>query len=303
MIYRQVFDVINIGIVILDTELNVCYWNRWMTQHSGIECEDIIGSPLLEFFPEINTKYLDRSVKAVLRFGNFVFLSQKLHKYLFKFKKDTSGFQHMQQSVTIGPIRGSDNSIDHVFIVVQDVTEMAAYERKLHEMNIKDGLTGIYNRRYLESRLKDEFDRHKRYCHALSIIMFDIDHFKAINDSYGHQYGDIILKKVSSTALNTLRANDMLARYGGEEFCCILPETTISNAMMVAERIRKNVESQENKFSGISGDITAKVTISLGVSELCELTDTHEKLLKKADDALYAAKHTGRNKVVQMNLD
>jgi diguanylate cyclase (GGDEF)-like protein len=230
-------------------------------------------------------------------------MSQKLHKYLFKFEKEVSGFQHMRQSVTMGPIRDKDKSIDHIFVVVQDVTEMTAYERRLHEMNIKDGLTGIYNRRYLETRLREEFDRHKRYCHALSIIMFDIDHFKSVNDSYGHQYGDFILKKVSSTALDTLRNNDILARYGGEEFCCILPETTISNAMMVAERIRKNVESQENKFPVTSAAISAKVTISLGVSELCEITDTHEELLKKADDALYEAKHAGRNRVVQMNLD
>ncbi|MBF0488808.1 MAG: diguanylate cyclase [Nitrospirae bacterium] len=300
MIYRQVFDVLNLGLVILDEGLHVCYWNRWMTRHSGFDCENIIGSPLLEFFPDLDTKYFNRSVRSVFKFGSFVFMSQKLHKYLFKFEKKVSGFQHMQQSVTMGPIKDKDNVVEHVFIVIQDVTEMAAYEKKLHNMNIKDGLTGVYNRRYLETRLKDEFDRHKRYCHALSVIMFDIDHFKSINDTFGHQYGDFVLKEVSATALDTLRVNDALARYGGEEFCCILPETTISSAMMVAERIRKNVESQENRFE--STMTSAKVTISLGVSELCEITDTHEMLLKKADDALYKAKREGRNRVVSMTL-
>ncbi|WP_420264976.1 diguanylate cyclase [Candidatus Magnetominusculus dajiuhuensis] len=300
MIYRQVFDVLNLGLVILDEGLRVCYWNRWMTRHSGFDCENIIGSPLLEFFPDLDTKYFNRSVRSVFKFGSFVFMSQKLHKYLFKFEKKVSGFQHMQQSVTMGPIKDKDNVVEHVFIVIQDVTEMAAYERKLHDMNIKDGLTGVYNRRYLETRLKDEFDRHKRYCHALSVIMFDIDHFKSINDTFGHQYGDFVLKEVSATALDTLRVNDALARYGGEEFCCILPETTISSAMMVAERIRKNVESQENRFNATM--TSAKVTISLGVSELCEITDTHEMLLKKADDALYKAKREGRNRVVSMTL-
>ncbi|MBF0405570.1 MAG: diguanylate cyclase [Nitrospirae bacterium] len=299
MIYRQVFDVINIGLVVLDDELKVCYWNRWMTRHSGIDCEEIIGSPLFEFFPDINTRYFERSMRSVFKFGSFVFMSQKLHKYLFKFKNNSPTFQHMRQSVTIGPIRDKDNSPPtHAFIIIQDVSEMAAYEKKLHDMSIKDGLTGIYNRRYFETRLKEEFDRHKRYCHALSIIMFDIDHFKSINDTFGHQFGDFVLKSVSSIALETLRRNDIMARYGGEEFCCILPETSLSNALIIAERIRKNVEAQDNKFNNMS----ATVTISLGVSELCEITDTHELLLKKADDALYTAKHEGRNRVVAMSL-
>lgn len=267
-----------------------------MTKHSGIECEEIIGSPLLEFFPEIDTKHFERSMKSVFKFGSFVFMSQKLHKYLFKFSQNISGFDHMRQSVTIGPIREKDNTPSHAFIIVQDVTEMAAYERKLHDMSIKDGLTGVYNRRYLETRLKEEFDRHKRYCHALSVILFDIDHFKSVNDTYGHQFGDFVLKNVASTALETLRRNDIMARYGGEEFCCILPETTLNNAVIIAERMRMNIESKENKFH----DTSAKVTVSLGVSELCEVMDTHEALLKKADEALYTAKHDGRNRVVTM---
>ena len=197
----------------------------------------------------------------------------------------------------MGPLRNEKNEIDYLFIYVQDVTEVAIYEHKLMEMNIKDSLTGIYNRMFLMSKLKEEFSRHKRYSRNFSFIMFDIDHFKHVNDEYGHQCGDFILQSICSRVTSIIRNVDIFARYGGEEFCCILPETELEGAVQVAERFRQAIEEQENKYN----DLNIKVTISLGVAELREEISSPEIMMKKADDALYRAKHEGRNRVVPMD--
>jgi len=300
MILNQVFDAINIGIVILDREMKVMKWNRWMEIHSGIDADKIVDAPIYDFFPDLEKPKFIRNCKSVFTFGNFSFFSQKLHKYLFPFKSSgylDSEFEYMQQNCAMGPLRNEENEIAYLFIYVQDVTEVAIYEHKLIEMNEKDGLTGIYNRRFLESKLKEEFNRHKRYARDFSLIMFDIDHFKLVNDEYGHQCGDFILQSVCSRITSLIRNIDIFARYGGEEFCCMLPETGLEGALQVAERFRRAIEKKDNQYD----DLNIKVTISLGVSELREEMVSPEIMMKKADDALYRAKHEGRNRVEQMD--
>ncbi|MBF0225009.1 MAG: diguanylate cyclase [Desulfobacterales bacterium] len=297
MIFSQIFDMINSGIVILDRDLKVVKWNRWMENYSKIPANDVIGKSIIEFYPNLDNAKFKRNVKSVLAFGNFSFFSQKLHKYIFPFKAlNTLGvkFDYMQQNCTMGPIRGENNSIEYIYIMVQDVTEVAAYEQKLIEMNIKDGLTGAYNRRYFETRIKEEFARHKRYSRPFSIIMQDIDYFKKVNDTYGHQAGDFILTSFSSSVAGRIRNVDILARYGGEEFCCLLPETNLKSAKLVAEHVRHLVEQSIYKFKNLE----LKITVSQGVAELNPEMSSHEIMLKRADDALYEAKKTGRNKVI-----
>lgn len=293
----QILDTVNIGIVVLDRELTVKYWNRWMESHSGISSQKIIGASIFDFFPTLKNQKFLRGCKSVLAFGNFSFFSQKLHRFLFPFKLDSSfesRFEQMQQSCSMGPLRGEDNTVTALYLTVQDVTELASYEHRLLEMNMKDGLTGVYNRRFLEKRLKEEFERHVRYSTKFSIIMFDIDFFKKVNDTYGHQCGDFILKSVSAKIASMIRKTDFLARYGGEEFCCLLPETDLCSAVILSERFRTEIEEQQNVFQGIS----VKVTISLGVSEMKKEYGSMELLMKNTDEALYAAKRTGRNRVV-----
>jgi len=294
----QIFDTVNFGLVVLDRDLKIQYWNRWMSIHSSLLAEQIIGEPLFDFFPHLSTPSFNKNCKAVLSFGNFAFFSQKLHKYLFPFKPDSSfgyRFDLMQQSCTMGPLRSEDHAISGLFLIVQDVTELATYEQKLVEMNTKDALTGIYNRRFLESRLKEECERQKRYSRPLSLIMIDIDFFKKVNDTYGHQCGDMILQAVASKSVSVIRKTDFLARYGGEEFCCLLPETSADAAETVAECLRIHIEDMENRCDYN----ILKVTISLGISEF-KPDDSPDSLLKRADDALYQAKHTGRNRFVRI---
>jgi len=294
----QIFDTVNFGLVVLDRDLKLQYWNRWMAMHSGLPSDQIMGEPLFDFFPHLNTASFNKNCKAVLSFGNFAFFSQKLHHFLFPFKPDSSfgyRFELMQQSSTMGPLRADDNSISGLFLIVHDVTELATYEQKLVEMNTKDALTGIYNRRFLTTRLKEECERQQRYSRPLSLIMIDIDFFKKVNDTYGHQCGDLILKSVAAKAASVVRKTDFIARYGGEEFCCLLPETSAEAAETVAESLRTHIEKMENIFESK----LIKVTISLGISGFLA-DDTPDTLMKRADDALYQAKHSGRNRFVRL---
>jgi len=302
MILNQIFDAINLGIVILDADLKIQSWNRWMEIHSGIEAGDVVGKPALESFPNLDNPRFIRSCKSVFSFGNFCFFSQKLHGYLFPFKSSSyvgSEFKYMQQSCAMGPLRDENNQIKCLFIYVQDVTEVAVYERKLVEMSMRDGLTGIYNRRFMDTKLNEEYFRHTRYSRAFSIIMFDIDKFKKVNDEYGHQCGDFILKSVSSRISASIRNIDFLFRYGGEEFCCILPETNLEGAELVAERFRTAIMEMENNFNG---DVI-KITISLGVADLTNDTASPGDLIQHADEALYRAKRGGRNRVESYSVN
>ncbi|KJU83342.1 response regulator/GGDEF domain-containing protein, partial [Candidatus Magnetobacterium bavaricum] len=136
----------------------------------------------------------------------------------------------------MGPLRNEQDGTVYAFITVQDVTAQVAHEQTLLELNITDPLTGTYNRRYLETRLSEEFSRYMRTSKPFSLIMLDIDFFKRVNDTYGHTCGDIILKATSSMCLSQLREIDVIARYGGEEFCCVLVETELEGAAVVADR-------------------------------------------------------------------
>jgi diguanylate cyclase (GGDEF)-like protein len=165
--------------------------------------------------------------------------------------------------------------------------------------NVTDPLTQVYNRRYLERRLEEEIARSKRYALDLSILMIDIDHFKFVNDSYGHQAGDATLSTVGSLIKSTLRESDVAARYGGEEFLIICASTAIDGAGLVAERLRHLVESHQVEIADDSGGSkTIQISLSIGAAGLNDSVDSMNKLIQAADKALYRAKQEGRNRVV-----
>ncbi len=170
---------------------------------------------------------------------------------------------------------------------------------KLREMVIRDGLTGLYNHRHFQDVMDKELSAAERYGKRLSIILFDIDHFKKVNDTYGHPSGDIVLKQVSALLSDMVRTCDVVARYGGEEFAAILPETDNSGAVVLAERMRSSVE----KLDIVANDITIKITISLGVTTFIPKVSATNKadIIDAADKALYQSKETGRNKISVMN--
>lgn len=299
MIFNQLFDLLDAGIVILDGDLKVYKWNKWMELHSNIPADQIIGHSIFDFFPNLNNQSFSRSLKYVLNFGNYYFFSQKLHHYLFPFKPVSYlsvDIDFMQQSCNMGQLVDEESSTRYVYITVHDVTEITVYEKTLIEMNTRDSLTGVYNRKFFESQLRNELKRFKRAQRPFGLIMLDIDFFKKINDTYGHQCGDYVLKSLASAVSSKIRGTDILARYGGEEFFCLLPETDIDSATHVAETLRMAVENKTYNFQ----NIPIQITISLGVTAMHPEIESPEALIKKADDALYEAKRTGRNKVIAM---
>lgn len=164
-------------------------------------------------------------------------------------------------------------------------------DRVRHLANI-DGLTGIFNRRYFEKQIADELERSRRYDTELTVMMVDIDHFKRLNDEFGHLLGDEVLRQVSSIFSQQLRKNDVVCRYGGEEFAILLPQTSCQQAMAVAEKLRRVVEAWQ--FPGVP----RPVTISAGIASCPAHGSTRDDVVKAADAALYTAKQAGRNRVL-----
>lgn len=178
--------------------------------------------------------------------------------------------------------------------------------KKLEKIALQDGLTGIANRRLFDKTIKDEFKRAKRNNDDLALIMADIDNFKAYNDTYGHQEGDLCLKKVAGVLEeNAQRASDLAARYGGEEFALIMPDTDLTGAVKVAERIRKQILALEIEHE--NSQTSDYVTLSFGVSRIKNIGEIDDKLIKEfietADAALYQAKENGRNKVFSREFE
>jgi diguanylate cyclase (GGDEF)-like protein len=167
-------------------------------------------------------------------------------------------------------------------------------EDELKHMATHDPLTGLYNRNVLDQRLNDEIHRASRYNHAMSVFMLDIDHFKPINDTYGHGIGDTVLRNFSKVLESSIRNTDYAARYGGEEFVVILPETPLPKAEELAERLRNKVA--EYPFP-IEDDKDLNLTVSIGIATFPEHAQTGQELLEVADSAMYAAKKAGRNQV------
>ena len=179
-------------------------------------------------------------------------------------------------------------------VVLRDVTERKSTGDEIRRLLITDQLTGVSNRARFYELAEAEFARWKRFRQPLSALMIDIDHFKRINDTYGHAAGDEVLRQVAVSLQTGLRSIDVIGRVGGEEFAILLPSIDLEGAEMVAERLRRTVAG----LSPVSDGTAIPVTISLGVAQIDGDARAFDALLKAADAALYSAKQGGRNKVV-----
>jgi len=296
-----IIDRINVGVFIVDESMEILLWNRFMQVHSNRTNEDVLGKNLFDCFSELPKKWFEKKINSVFVLENFSFTSWEQRPYIFKFSHNrpiTGGVDWMYQNLALMPIKGDNGKIEKVCIVVHDVTDIGVSQSKLHQVlgqlevaSRVDGLTGLFNRAYWEETLAKEFSRSGRYGSTLSLIMFDLDHFKRVNDTYGHLTGDAILKSVSKTTQELIRESDIPGRYGGEEFGIILPATDIEGATQVGQKLCREIEASLVEYEGAKIDFTT----SVGVAEISDKMASHEDLISQADAALYFSKSKGRN--------
>jgi diguanylate cyclase len=292
----------DIGIIVLDRNFMVEVYNRFMQVHSNIGPEEMIGAKVFDKFPYLDGDWFKRRVESVFDLGIPVYTTWEQRDYVFEFPLKLPIHHEtgmMYQNTTFIPLRSSNDTVEKVGIVVYDVTDSAINKTKLEVakdellvLSRTDKLTTLWNRGYWEERLNAEYQRYKRTSSPASMVIFDIDFFKKVNDTYGHQVGDDVIRSVSNILLESSREVDICGRYGGEEFVVILPDTSVEGAMNYCERLRKRAET--NAVS--SGGRTVSYTVSLGIALLEDSIKNPSEWIVRADIALYKAKDGGRNR-------
>jgi diguanylate cyclase (GGDEF)-like protein/PAS domain S-box-containing protein len=275
------------SVVITDLNGNITYVNSRFTALTGYTFEDALGK---------NPKILQSGQTPIEVYRNLwrTIKAGKVWKGEFRNKKKNG--ELYWEDATIAPVLDHNGRILNFIAVKEDITERKHAQDELHKLAITDSLTGLFNRRHFFAIAEKEFAKSARYHRPLSVILFDIDLFKDVNDTYGHIIGDQTLIQIGKLLLETGRQTDVAARYGGEEFVILLTETDCADAKIVAERLRKLME--DSPIQSDKGDI--HFSASFGVAGMGENApyETLDRLISQADQALYEAKRTGRNRVV-----
>ncbi|MET0081397.1 MAG: diguanylate cyclase [Sedimenticola sp.] len=299
----SILQNIDVGLVVLDEDYQVQLWNGFMENHSNRRASQVLGKNLFDIFPDLPELWLKRKVDSVFMLNNRAFTTWQQRPWLFDFntyRPVTCNAERMYQNLTLFPLSALDGSVGHVCMIVYDVTDTATDELMLQKVNRElelisrtDGLTQLMNRHAWEESVEQEFRRAVRSGRASTLVMFDIDHFKKVNDTYGHQAGDEVLRQIAATLMETQRDTDLAGRYGGEEFGVLLLDTDLEGASYFCERLRVLVEDLVVDHEGSK----IQVTISLGIAEIPEYMDEYTQWIEHADKALYRSKADGRNRV------
>jgi diguanylate cyclase (GGDEF)-like protein len=298
----DILQNIDVGLVVMGRKYGIELWNNFMQNHSGMAPEDVLGKSIFTVFPELPESWFQHKAESVFVLQNATFTTWEQRPYLFRFphyRPITGTAEHMYQNSTIIPLLDTKGRVEHICLIVYDVTDTAVSKiaqqhanKQLEGLSRIDHLTGLYNRGYWEGCLIQEFKRFDRYQLSSTLVMLDIDHFKNVNDTYGHTVGDDVIRQVSRALRAQLRDLDIAGRYGGEEFAIILTGTNAAGGATFAERLRATVE----QMVVYSGGQQIKFTISLGVSEIDTSITNHRAWIERADQALYQSKEGGRNR-------
>lgn len=294
---------IDVGLVVLDRDYNIQIWNGFMENHSGLLPREAKNKCLFSLFDEIPEDWFKRKAESVFLLKNKAFTIWEQRPYLFKFQNYrpiTGTADYMYQNTTFIPLMAANGEVSHLCLIIYDVTDNAVHKQDLESANDElailsqtDGLTKLFNRTHWESCLQAEYKRWTRSDNPSCLVMVDIDHFKQVNDDYGHMAGDEVIRHLSTLIDQHARETDTAGRYGGEEFALLLADTELANAKVFAERLRKTVEEAIVKHN----DIELKYTISIGIAEVSPAISTYEAWIECADAALYQSKEGGRNKI------
>jgi len=293
---------IDVGLVVLNKENEIQLWNSFMENHSGIIANETLHKDIFKLFPEIDRKWFQRKVESVFQLKIRAFSIWEQRPYIFKFnnyRPITGIAELMYQNISIFPIISTIGEVENICIIVYDVTDVATNRSALKNANLKleklsrtDKLTNLNNRGYWQECQEFEFKKFSRYQQKISLVIFDIDHFKQVNDNYGHQAGDEVIRECAKTLMDCAREQDVCGRYGGDEFVALLSETDIDRAFIFAERLRKKLEN----LTIVYDKIEIKFTVSLGICQLTTDILSANNWLETSDKALYRSKEGGRNK-------
>ncbi len=288
---------VDVGLVVVDRDRTVRLWNGFMENHSGQQPTQAIGQPVFDLLPDVPTNWLQNKIDSVFLLKNSAFSTWQQRKNIINFKSYrpiTGRSELMYQDVTFLPLSAINGEVNHVCIIIYDVTEKALDELALAEMGRTDGLTKLLNRSAWEDQLCSEYNRVQRSGTPSVLLMFDIDHFKLVNDTYGHQAGDEVIRTLSELVRQTKREADIAGRYGGEEFTIILADANESGALIYAERLREAIA----ETTVIHSEHKINFTVSIGIAENPAIGSDHAQWIERADKALYHAKEHGRNRSV-----
>lgn len=301
--WENIFDAVRLGLILIDEDGKVLQWNDWVAQHSGIPATFALGHTLESLLLDGLSPTFKTAIRNALAHRLPIVLSNALHRSplplyplpLLQGKQD-----RLQQSITFTPI--FDGAMHYCLIQIADASTsikreqvLKSHSERLSKEAVTDELTGAYNRRYFNNRLNGELGRALRQHTPISLIMLDIDFFKAYNDNYGHPAGDKILISVVNELKSQMnRATDLVTRFGGEEFAIILPDCGYEGGQAIAERVRLAIA--DLKMPHGKSAVADRITISVGLGtyepgSTCNATT----LLEAADKALYVAKNSGRN--------
>ena len=293
------------AVMVIDRDHKVVHWNRAMERLTGVKAAEVVGSDrqwqpfYLEPRPVLADLVLEGDTQEVMR--RYAGLGLK-RSQLIEDGLEGEGFfptleprgRHLY--FLAAPIRDRDGQVVHAVETLVDLSDKRRLERELRKLSVTDSLTGLYNQRFFYATLKREIEAAQRYGHPLSLLMADIDFFKAYNDCFGHLEGDRALRRLAGILTSCVRAMDLCCRYGGEEFVMLLPHATMSEALGVAERVRQGVAQASFAPEGAPAGEQTHLTLSLGAATLGP-GEGAESLVRRADGALYAAKQAGRNMV------
>lgn len=293
---------LDVGIIIIDRHYRIQAWNNFVENHSKLTLQGSHNQSIFEIFHEIPEEWFRNKVDTVFLLENAAFTIWEQRPYVFRFKNYqpiTGTADYMYQNLSLIPLRALDNQINYVGIIIYNVTEVVvakealrATNHRLERLNRTDNLTRLFNRRYWEECLTVEYHRFQRTQQPLSLVIFDIDQLKKINDLYDYQSGDQVLRITADLLRQVMRRTDIGGRYGGEEFAVLLIDSDSNAAMIFAERLRATIEAYT-----IEGEHKIRYTISAGIATLSSQIKDPPSLIKHAQNALFWAKRNGRNRV------
>lgn len=285
--YHNLFEKLPLPYQSLDIEGNLIAVNQTWLDFLGYEEDEVIGRFFGDFMTESSLQLLGVTFEKFKREG---YVSSPI----FETKRKGSD-EPLIVTINGRVERDAAERFIRTHCVLTDVTQRIKAERELQQRAFFDGLTGVFNRDHFYQLANTQFASARRNGFPLTLLMLDVDHFKRINDSYGHAAGDTVLKTLAKSFPNTLREQDISGRVGGEEFAILLPKTNQKNGVQIAERLRLTLAQQ---LIPMENQATINITVSMGVAHLIDADTSFDSLMKRADKALYRAKHLGRNQTI-----